>query len=55
MCVYTKHEMPAKIEVLQAYVSGKKFKMAKECYSIDYSKYLPHIVPHKKDEYVLGK
>jgi len=48
-CVYTKHEMPANIYILKMHLSGKKFKMAKECYSMDYTKYEPHIVPHKSN------
>ena len=51
--MFTKHEMPAKVEVLKVHLSGKKFKMAKECYSVDYSKYEPHIIPHKSNEYVI--
>ena len=41
--------MPPNAAVVLAYLNGKKFKKAKEWYTYDYSEFLPHIVPDKRD------
>ena len=48
-CLLTDHEMPPNASVVHAYLTGKKFKKAKEWYTYDYSEFLPHIVPDKRD------
>ena len=48
-CAITEHEMSPNATVVMAYLNGKKFKKAKEWYSYDYSEFLPHIVPDKRD------
>lgn len=49
VCKYSNHEMPPNAVIVNQYLQSKKFIKAKEWYSIDYSKYLPYIVPHKSD------
>lgn len=43
---YSNHEMPPDINVVKAYLNGKKFLKAKEWYCYDYSKYEPFIIAH---------
>lgn len=48
-CSITGHEMPANYKVVNDYLQSKKLLKAKEWYAVDYSKYLPYIIPHKRD------
>lgn len=48
-CLITAHEMPARADAVLAYLNGKRFKKAKEWYTQDFSKYLPYIIPYKKN------
>ena len=52
-CLLTTHEMPARVDAVLSYLNGSKFKKAKEWYTQDYSKYLPFIIPDKKDDHRL--
>lgn len=52
-CDVTGHDMPAKVEAIQAHLASPKFKKAKEWYKADFSKYEPHITAHKKDPKLL--
>lgn len=52
-CSLTEHEMPCNADVVFSYMNGKKFKKAKEWYSYDYSEFLPHIVPDKRNAHKL--
>lgn len=49
LCKVTGHEMPARADAVAAHIQGKKFKKALEWYKHDFSEYLPHIVPHKRN------
>jgi hypothetical protein len=49
LCDVTGHEMSARADVVQAYISGKKFKKQLEWYKHDYSEFLPHIVEDKEN------
>lgn len=48
-CDVTGHELPLRPDVIQSHVNGKKFKKSLEWYNYDYTEFLPHIVPHKRD------
>lgn len=47
MCRVTGHEMPARLPVMQAHLLGKSFRAAR-ARTTDFSKFLPHVVPSKK-------
>lgn len=49
LCDVTGHEMSARADVVQAYISGKKFKKELEWYRYDYSEFLPYIVEDKRN------
>jgi hypothetical protein len=49
ICDVTGHEMSARADVVQSYISGKKFKKELEWYRHDYSEFLPHIVEDKRN------
>jgi len=44
-CTVTNHEMPPRLDVLEQHLKGKKYTMQKECYTLDFTKYEPYIVP----------
>lgn len=48
-CSITNHEMTANFTAVQQYLQSKALKKAREWYSMDFSKYLPYIVEHKRD------
>ncbi|XP_062515912.1 surfeit locus protein 2-like [Corticium candelabrum] len=48
LCTLTGHEMPGRLDVLQQYVQGKKYKKAKKMKEYDFDKHRPHLVQHKK-------
>lgn len=50
LCSLTNHEMSPQYKAIISHVEGKKFKKAMEWYKHDFSNYLPHIVPHKRDD-----
>ena len=41
--------MPARADVVFAYIRGNKYKKSLEWYTHDYSQYLPYIVESKKN------
>lgn len=47
LCKVSGHEMPARADVVQSHIIGKKFKKILEWYQYDYSVFLPDIVEHK--------
>mmetsp|Transcript_13339 Transcript_13339/g.20004 ORF Transcript_13339/g.20004 Transcript_13339/m.20004 type:complete len:150 (+) Transcript_13339:14-463(+) len=49
VCHLTNHEMPARADVVFAYIRGSKYKKSLEWYSHNYSQYLPYIVENKKN------
>ncbi len=49
LCDVTGHEMSARADVVQAYISGKSFKKQLEWYKHDYSEFLPYIVEDKRN------
>lgn len=48
----TGHEMPLNLDAIKSYFNSKKYKMHKECYSADFSKYEPYIVEHHSNKCV---
>ena len=50
LCEVTKHEMPARYDVVNSHINGKKFKKAYEWYSHDFSEFEPYIIKHKDNE-----
>lgn len=47
VCKVTGHEMPARPDVVHAYLSGSKYKKQLSWYSYNFDEFLPYIVPHK--------
>ncbi|KAH9508854.1 Surfeit locus protein 2 [Bulinus truncatus] len=50
-CNLTKHEMPATVEAVGSYVSGKKYKKVRSVKTYGYDKLKPHIVPSTKPKH----
>lgn len=48
-CTVTQHEMPARADVVNAYLLGAKYQKALKWYNNDFEKYEPHIVADKRD------
>mmetsp|Transcript_5423 Transcript_5423/g.7621 ORF Transcript_5423/g.7621 Transcript_5423/m.7621 type:complete len:241 (-) Transcript_5423:45-767(-) len=44
----TKHEMPARLDVIEQYANSAKYKKALEWYQHDFNQYQPWIIPHKR-------
>jgi len=51
-CALTGHEMPATVDAVQSYISGRRYKRA-VWQAFDYSKYEPWLVANGKDERLL--
>ena len=47
------HEMPAQLEAVDAYWSGKKYRSAKAKREYDFSQHEPYLVPHTKNPHLL--
>ena len=45
--------MPCKYEIVQSYLSGRKFKKAKEESSFTIDSYKPYIIPSVKAKYMI--
>lgn len=43
-CSLTNHECPARVESIEQYVNGAKYKKARDWYSHDFSQYEPYLV-----------
>ena len=52
-CTLTGHEMPAQLEAVDAYWSGKKYRSAKAKREYDFSQHEPYLVPHTKNPHLL--
>nr|XP_056716177.1 surfeit locus protein 2 [Euleptes europaea] len=53
-CTLTGHELPCKLDALQAYTTSKKYlRLTKVPGTCDYREYEPHIVPSTKDPHQL--
>ena len=48
-CSITKHDVPANVAAIGAHLASAKFVKASQWYRIDYSKYEPWIIAHKRD------
>ena len=48
-CQLTKHELPARVDAVQAYLQGGKYKKALKWSSFSFDQYAPYIVQHKTD------
>lgn len=53
VCKVTGHEMPARPDVVHAYLTGKKFQKELSWYSYNFDEFLPFIVPHKENKKLL--
>ena len=47
-CSVTGHELPSKLDTLQQFVQGKRYKLAKTAKGYDFNRHRPYLVPHKK-------
>jgi hypothetical protein len=47
-CSLTGHELPSKLDTLQQFVQGKRYKLAKTAKDYDFDRHRPHVVAHKK-------
>lgn len=47
-CTLSGHEMPAKKDALQSYISGKKYQRLHKMKECDLEKYKRHLVPSSK-------
>jgi len=52
-CTVTRHEIPAKLDMLEAHWTGKKYAMKKAQSKYDFTVHEPWIVAHKKDANLL--
>eukprot|EP01032_Pedospumella_encystans_P002129 gene2129-2495_t len=50
LCDVTGHEMSARADVVQGYISGKSFKKQLEWYTHDYTEFLPYIVEDRRNK-----
>lgn len=47
-CTLTKHDMVPKEAVILQHLRSKALLKAKDWYNYDFSKYRPHIIPHRR-------
>ncbi|OQS00058.1 hypothetical protein THRCLA_06269, partial [Thraustotheca clavata] len=47
-CSTTGHEMPPRVDVINAHINSKRFKKATKWYNHDFSQYEPYIVAHRR-------
>ncbi len=52
-CTLTGHELPPRLDALQAYWGGKNYRNRAERAAYDFSKHEPWLVPHTKSEHLL--
>jgi len=53
-CSTTEHEMPARLDLLEQHLEGKRYRLKKASPAdYDFSQHEPHIIPHKRNPALL--
>jgi len=46
-CISTGHEMAPRLDTVRSYISGAKYRKARDWYSFDFAQFAPNIIAHK--------